>query len=195
MKGARRKRELSIQRSRRVSFKPLGFQGRSPAFLASPPGCWQDPGMRGGSLPVLIAWNEVGTGEMLQALLGVTWVCPVAASSTGRILSCQVAFRMGPAILAEIAAPAFLGLLSGSSWPRSQNLCSQSRCSSQVLETQTVIWDGQALKPLPGVGWSRTGDGTGIPGSYTAPPQEAAFLMLKTLLGGSSNLLCGDGAG
>ncbi|KAJ7401094.1 hypothetical protein BTVI_99235 [Pitangus sulphuratus] len=30
---------------------------------------------------------------MLQALSSVTWVCPAAASSTSRILSCQVAFH------------------------------------------------------------------------------------------------------
>lgn len=133
MKGARRRRELSIQRSRCVSFKPLGLQGCLPAPLAGPPSCWQAPGMRGGSVPALIAWNKVGTGEMLQALPGVTWVCPAAASSASRILSCQAAFHTGPAILAEIAEPAFLGLLTGSSWPRSQNLQSHPRYSSQVL--------------------------------------------------------------
>lgn len=53
-----------------------------------------------------------------------------------------------------------------------------------------MIWDGQALKPLPGVGWSRTGDGTGIPGSHTASPQEAAFLMLKSLLRGGPLTCC-----
>lgn len=86
---------------------------------------------------MLAAWNKVGTGEMLQALPGITWVFPAAASSTSRILSCQVAFHAGPAILAGIAVPAFLGLLSSSCWPRSRNLWSQSRRSSQVLETQT----------------------------------------------------------
>lgn len=63
------------------------------------------------SLSALTAWNKVGIGVVLQALPGVTWVCPAAVSSTSRILSCQGAFHTGPAFLAEITVSAFLELL------------------------------------------------------------------------------------
>lgn len=198
MKGGRRKRELSIQRSRRVSFKPLGFQGRSPAFLASPPwllagsgnarrvspsACSLERGGHWGDAPGP-AWRHLGLPggsfinrqdpELSSSLPHGT--CNFSRNRCASFSRVIIWF-----LLAEIPKP-LLSVKVQLAGPGDADLsCDLGWASPEAPSWSWMVqdwrWDRYPRQP------------------YSFSPRGCFFNAEDSFGGGSSNLLCGDGAG